>query len=106
MQQVSNSRITATLCHMERISPFCVYDLGSNMGAARIMPSGGDEFREQAKQCRGLAARLKEAEHRSFAMELANGWIALAEWVERKAAVPTEAILIIAQSASEDQKRR
>ena len=69
------------------------------------MPSGGDEFRERAKQCRGLAARLKKAEHSSFAIDLANAWIALAEWVERKAG---EAILIIAQSGStsEDQKRR
>ena len=69
------------------------------------MPSSGDEFRERAKQCRGLAARLKKAEHRDFAIELANAWIALAEWVERKAG---EAILIIAQSGStsEDQKRR
>jgi hypothetical protein len=69
------------------------------------MPSSGDEFRERAKQCRGLAARLKKAEHRVFAIELANAWIALAEWVERKAG---EAILIIAQSGStsEDQKRR
>ena len=70
------------------------------------MPSGGDEFREREKQCRGLAARLKKAEHSSFAIDLANAWTALAEWVERKAAVPPEAILIIAQSASEDQKRR
>ena len=69
------------------------------------MPSSGDEFRERAKQCRGLAARLKKAENRDFAIELANAWIALAEWVERKAG---EAILIIAQSGStsEDQKRR
>ena len=69
------------------------------------MPSGGDEFRERAKQCRGLAARLKKAEHSSFAIDLANAWTALAEWVERKAG---EAILIIAQSGStsEDQKRR
>ena len=52
------------------------------------MPSNGDEFRERAKQCRGLAARLKKAEHRVFAIELANAWIALAEWVERKAALP------------------
>jgi hypothetical protein len=67
------------------------------------MPSNGDEFRERAKQCRGLAARLKKAENRDFAIELANAWIALAEWVERKAG---QAILIIAQSSSEDQKRR
>ena len=73
------------------------------------MSSGGDEVRERAKKCRGLAARLKKAEHRSFAIDLANAWIALAEWAERKAAVPGEAILIIARSegsASEDQKRR
>jgi hypothetical protein len=73
------------------------------------MPSGGDEFRERAKQCRGLAARLKKAEHSSFAIDLANAWIALAEWVERKPAAPSEAILIIAQSegfASDDQKGR
>ena len=72
------------------------------------MPSGGDEFRERAKQCRGLAARLKKAEHSSFAIDLANAWIALAERVERKAAAPSEAILIIAQSgfASDDQKGR
>ena len=62
------------------------------------MSSGGDEFRERAKQCRGLAARLAKAEHRGFATDLANAWIALAEWAERKAAVPGEAILIIAQS--------
>jgi hypothetical protein len=70
------------------------------------MPGNGDEFRERAKQCRGLAARLKKAEHRDFAIELANAWIALAEWVERKA---VEALLIIAQSggsASDDQQQR
>jgi hypothetical protein len=73
------------------------------------MSSGGDEFRERAKQCRGLAARLAKAEYRSFATDLANSWIALAEWAKRKAAVPSEAILIIARlegSTSEDQKRR
>ena len=62
------------------------------------MPSSGDEFRERAKQCRGLAARLKKAEHRVFAIELANAWIALAEWVEHKPSTPSETILIIAQS--------
>ena len=94
---------------MERMSLFCVTSLGVNIGAARTMPSGGDEFRERAKQCRGLAARLKKAENRDFAIELANAWIALAEWVERKPAAPREAVLIIAQSegfVSNDQKGR
>jgi hypothetical protein len=69
----------------------------------------GEEFRERAGQCRYLAARLKRAEHRSFALDLANAWTTLAELVERKPAVLGETILIIAQSegfASSDQNGR
>ena len=62
------------------------------------MPGGGDEFRERAARCRALAARLKEPEHRAFAIDLANAWLVLAEWVERKLAVTDETILIVAQS--------
>ena len=81
------------------------YDLGCEIG--RRVPGGGDEFRQRAARCRALAARLKEPEHRAFAIDLANAWLVLAEWVERKLAVTDETILIVAQSegfASNDKK--
>jgi hypothetical protein len=71
------------------------------------MPGGGDEFRERAARCRALAARLKKPEHRAFAIDLANAWLVLAEWVERKLAVSDETILIVARSegfVSNDKK--
>jgi len=68
----------------------------------------GEEFRRRGQECRRLSTQLLHAEHRSFAIELAKAWTALAEYEERKALVQIEAaqvvmagdgtILLIAQS--------
>jgi hypothetical protein len=60
------------------------------------------EFRERAGECRRLAARLKRAEHRSFASDLANAWTALAECVERKPVVVSDAFVIVNRSEGFD----
>jgi hypothetical protein len=45
----------------------------------------GEEFRKRARECYRLSTQLQHDEHRSFAHDLANAWIALAEYDERKA---------------------
>jgi hypothetical protein len=70
----------------------------------------GEEFRRRGQECDRLSTQLLHAEHRSFAIELAKAWIALAEYEERKELVQIEAaqvvmagdgtILLIAQSES------
>jgi hypothetical protein len=45
-----------------------------------------EEFRKHADECYRLSVRLRDAEHRSFALFLATAWLALAKQAEQKAA--------------------
>jgi hypothetical protein len=57
-----------------------------------------EEFRRQAEECRRLATRLKDPEHRSFALTLVSAWTELADRAEAKhAAKPRQVILLVAQ---------
>jgi hypothetical protein len=71
----------------------------------------GAEFRRRALECYRLSTQLRQAEHRSFALDLAKAWSELAKCEERKeladattTRVVTAAdgtILIIAQPEAE-----
>jgi hypothetical protein len=55
----------------------------------------GAEFRRRGQECYRLATQLHYSEHRSFAIELAKAWIALAEYEERKELVQIEAAQVV-----------
>jgi hypothetical protein len=48
--------------------------------------SNAEEFRKCADECYRLSVRLKNEEHKAFAVYLAGAWLALAEHAERKQA--------------------
>lgn len=50
------------------------------------MTSNAEEFRKCADECYRLSVRLKNEEHKAFAVYLAGAWLALAEHAERKQA--------------------
>ena len=51
------------------------------------MSQSADEFRKHADECYRLSVRLRDAEHRSFALFLATAWLGLAKQAEQKAAI-------------------
>jgi hypothetical protein len=51
----------------------------------------GEEFRRRGQECHRLSTQLLHAAHRSFAIELAKAWTALAQYEERKELIQIEA---------------
>jgi transposase len=54
-------------------------------------------FRKRANECRQLAARMRNPEHRKFAEDLVRAWIELAELEEREA---TSAVVFVSDPHS------
>jgi hypothetical protein len=69
------------------------------------VPASAEEFRNRADECYRLSVRLKDPEHRSFALFLATAWLALAQQVEQKQAGPDGTMSTIAPPPADAQPK-
>jgi len=70
-----------------------------------LVSASAEEFRNRADECYRLSVRLKDPEHRSFALFLATAWLALAQQVEQRQAASDATISTIARPPTDSQPK-
>jgi hypothetical protein len=69
------------------------------------MSLSAEKFREQADECHRLSVRLKDPDHKSFALFLASAWLELAKQAERKPGPPDGTVPTIGSLPADSQAK-